>query len=71
VDGRTRHARDVVDMLRERSGDLVYQTVIRENVRLAECPSFGQPITQYDTRSAGAADYRALAREVIRQEGRE
>jgi len=70
VDGRTRHARDVVDMLRERSGDLVYQTVIRENVRLAECPSFGQPITQYDPKSHGAADYRALAREVVHQEGR-
>jgi chromosome partitioning protein len=71
VDSRTRHAREVVDMLRERSGDLVYQTVIRENVRLAECPSFSQPITQYDSKSAGAADYRALAQEVIRQEGRE
>ncbi len=71
VDSRTRHAREVVDMLRERSGDLVYQTVIRENVRLAECPSFGQPITQYDSKSAGAADYRALAQEVIRQERRE
>jgi chromosome partitioning protein len=71
VDNRTRHARDVVDMLRERSGDLVYQTVIRENVRLAECPSFGLPITQYDPRSHGAEDYRALAQEMISQEGRE
>ena len=70
VDNRTRHAREVVDMLRERSGELVYQTVIRENVRLAECPSFGQPITQYDPRSHGAADYRALAQELVRQEGR-
>jgi chromosome partitioning protein len=70
VDSRTRHARDVVDMLRERSGDLVYQTVIRENVRLAECPSFGQPITLYDTKSHGALDYRALAQEVIGQERR-
>ena len=71
VDNRTRHAREVVDMLRERSGELVYQTVIRENVRLAECPSFGQPITQYDPRSHGAADYRDLAQELVRQEGRE
>jgi len=70
VDGRTRHAREVVERLRERSGNLVYQTLIRENIRLAECPSFGQPITQYDPRSAGAADYRALAAEVIQQEGR-
>ncbi|MEW6658025.1 MAG: ParA family protein [Thermodesulfobacteriota bacterium] len=70
VDGRTRHAREVVDRLRERSGDLVYKTVIRENIRLAECPSFGQPITQYDSRSPGAADYRALATEVMQQERR-
>jgi len=70
VDGRTRHAREVVERLRERSGNLVYKTVIRENIRLAECPSFGQPITQYDSRSAGAADYRALATEVMQQERR-
>jgi chromosome partitioning protein len=70
VDGRTRHAREVVEKLRERSGRLVYQTLIRENIRLAECPSFGRPITQYDPRSTGAADYRSLAAEVIHQEGR-
>jgi chromosome partitioning protein len=70
VDARTRHAREVVEQLRERSGDLVYRTVIRENIRLAECPSFGQPITLYDPKSAGAADYRALAEEIISQEGR-
>jgi len=69
VDARTRHAREVVEQLRERSGDLVYQTVIRENIRLAECPSFGQPITGYDPRSSGAADYRSLAQEIIAQEG--
>lgn len=68
VDGRTRHAQEVVEQLRGRFGDLVYKTVIRENVRLAECPSFGKPITQYDPRSYGAADYRALALEIIRQE---
>jgi len=70
VDSRTRHAREVVEQLRRRSGDLVYQTVIRENIRLAECPSFGQPIIRYDSRSSGAADYRALAQEIINQEGR-
>jgi chromosome partitioning protein len=69
VDARTRHAREVVEKLRDRSGKLVYHTVIRENIRLAECPSFGQPIIQYDTRSSGAADYRALAEEIIQQEG--
>jgi chromosome partitioning protein len=69
VDFRTRHAREVVEQLRQRSGSLVYHTVIRENVRLAECPSFGQAITRYDGKSAGAADYRGLADEIISQEG--
>jgi chromosome partitioning protein len=68
MDARTRHAREVVEQLRERSGSLVYQTVIRENIRLAECPSFAQPITQYDPKSTGAADYRRLAQEIIAQE---
>ncbi|HOP78936.1 MAG TPA: ParA family protein [Armatimonadota bacterium] len=70
VDGRTRHSQEVVTQLRERFEDLVFATVIRENVRLAEAPSFGQPVTVYDSRSNGAADYRALAAEVIAQEGR-
>jgi len=68
VDTRTRHAHEVVEQLRHRFHTLVYRVIIRENVRLAEAPSFGQPITQYDPRSAGAEDYRALATEVTRQE---
>lgn len=70
VDGRTRLAREVVGDLRDRFRDKVFEAVIRENVRLAECPSFGKPITTYATRSHGATDFRALAREVIRQERR-
>jgi chromosome partitioning protein len=70
VDNRTRHASEVEGQLRERFGDDVYKTVIRENVRLTECPSFGQPITQYDSASAGAKDYRALADEVLNREKR-
>lgn len=68
VDARTRHCAEVVERLRNRFGALMFSTVIRENVRLAECPSFAQPITRYDPRSSGASDYRALAREVIAQE---
>lgn len=68
VDLRTRHAQEVVEQLRGRFGPLVYNTLIRENIRLAECPSFGQPITRYDSACNGAEDYRRLATEVIRQE---
>jgi len=69
VDNRTRHATEVVEQLRSRFGEKVYNSIIRENVRIAECPSFSQPITLYDTRSAAATDYRKLAKELISQEG--
>lgn len=67
VDFRKNLSREVVERLRSRFGDLVLKTMIRENVRLAEAPSFGQPITSYDTRSAGAEDYRALAMEFLKR----
>jgi chromosome partitioning protein len=69
VDSRTRHASDVVGSLRRKFNGHMYQTEIRENVRLAEAPSFRQSIFEYDPRSSGAADYRALALEVVQQEG--
>ena len=68
VDHRTRHAQDIEEQLRKRFGRQVYATTIRENIRLAEAPSFGQAILQYDSNSSGAADYRALATLVIKQE---
>jgi chromosome partitioning protein len=67
VDGRTRHALEVVEQLQSRFGERVYRTVIRENIRLAEAPSFGKPIVHYEPRSAGAHDYRALAQELMGQ----
>lgn len=63
VDHRTRLGNDVVDVLRKRLGETVLDTVVRENVRLAEAPSHTQPITAYDSHSAGAEDYRAVAAE--------
>lgn len=67
VDTRTNLSRDVVEQLRERFGPLMLHTVIRESVRLAEAPSFHQPITTYAGESAGAEDYRAAARELVRR----
>ena len=43
----------------------VYNTLIPRNIRLAEAPSYGEPITIYDTKSSGAQAYRELAKEVI------
>lgn len=68
VDLRTRHSADVAESLRKTFGSRMYDVAIRENVRLAEAPSFHQPITRYAPQSTGAADYRTLAREVIAQE---
>ena len=65
VDARTRHGSEVLEELRKRFPNETFQTVIRESVRLAECPSFGEPILSYDPRGAGTMDYRALAGEVL------
>ena len=65
VDARTRHGIEVVEELRKRFPEQTFRTVIRENIRLGEAPSFGQPVTAYDGKSAGAEDYRALAAEVL------
>ncbi|MBV8096560.1 MAG: ParA family protein [Acetobacteraceae bacterium] len=69
VDARTRHGIEVVEELRKRFPEQTFRTVIRENIRLAEAPSFGQPVTAYDGKSAGAEDYRALAAEVLSRWG--
>lgn len=65
VDLRTRHSAEIVDELRRRFPAETFETAIRESVRLAECPSFGEPILAYDPKGAGTEDYRALAGEVI------
>ncbi|MEE9488603.1 MAG: AAA family ATPase [Candidatus Brocadiales bacterium] len=67
-DGRTNLSREVLDKLRGRFGGKVFNTVIRENVRLAECPISELPIHLYAPGSAGAKDYESLAVEVIGSE---
>lgn len=66
---RTRHTREVIDDLRSRFADTVFQTIIRENVKIMESFSFQKPISLFDPTSIGAADYRAFAAEVMAQEG--
>ncbi|MGE0206756.1 MAG: ParA family protein [Candidatus Babeliales bacterium] len=68
VDARTKHAREIVTELETNFKGMLFKTAIRENIKLSEAPSFAQPITEYDERSKGADDYRALAKEVIKQE---
>jgi chromosome partitioning protein len=64
-DGRTRLAQDVASDLREHFGSKVFDSVIPRSVRLAEAPSHGRPISQFDPRSAGADAYYRLALEVV------
>jgi chromosome partitioning protein len=64
-DSRKRLARAVADTIRAYFGDLVFDTVIRENVALAEAPAKGQTIFEYLPKSPGAEDYLALSKEVI------
>lgn len=68
-DARTNLSLQVVENVKDNLQQNIYKTIIPRNVRLAEAPSYGQPITLYDTKSAGAEAYRLLAEEVINREG--
>jgi chromosome partitioning protein len=65
VDNRTKHSQEVVSQLRTRFEGKVYNSVIRENIRLAEAPLHLKPITVYDSNCNGAHDYRKLAVELM------
>lgn len=64
-DGRTNLSMQVIENVRNNLNQTIYDTIIPRGVRLAEAPSHGLPITQYDIRSTGAKAYMALAQEVI------
>ena len=68
-DARTNLSLQVVENVKDNLDQNIYKTIIPRNVRLAEAPSYGQPITIYDSKSAGAESYRLLAEEVINREG--
>ena len=70
-DPRNNLSNDVSSELLEHFGDRVYRTVIPRNVRLAEAPSFGQPILHYDKNSRGSMAYLALAGEVLRRDAKQ
>lgn len=64
-DARTNLSLQVVENVKDYLNYNIYKTIIPRNVRLAEAPSYGQPITLYDSKSTGAESYRLLAEEVI------
>lgn len=67
-DKRKNICRDVERKVEEYFKDKVFKTRIRENVRLAEAPSYGKPIGEFDSNSYGAEDYKKLVKEIIKQE---
>lgn len=64
-DGRNNLSQQVVDTVKNNFTGNVYETLIPRNVRLAEAPSHGVPITEYESSSTGADSYRRLAAEVM------
>lgn len=67
-DARTNLSLQVVENVKNNLNQQIYKTIIPRNVKLAEAPSYGLPITIYDGKSAGAESYRQLAQEVIQHE---
>jgi chromosome partitioning protein len=65
-DARTKLAEQVEREVRAHFGSKVYRTVVPRTVRISEAPSFGQPVTVFDSTSRGALAYRELAKEVSR-----
>ena len=64
-DARTNLSLEVVENVKKNLKQNIYKTIIPRNIKLAEAPSRGLPITLYDSKSAGAESYRLLAQEVI------
>jgi chromosome partitioning protein len=64
-DNRSNLDQSVAEDIHKYFNDKVYKTIIPRNVRLAEAPSFGEPIVIYDKKSTGALAYKALTEEFL------
>jgi chromosome partitioning protein len=64
-DFRTRYSRRVLEKVREKFGENVFDTAIRYNIRLRETVDYGLPIGEYDKHSLGHKDYEKLAEELL------
>lgn len=66
VDERTSLSKQVLGQVKDHFSELVFNTTVPRNVRLAEAPSFGQTVFDHDKWSKGAKSYKQLAKEVIK-----
>jgi chromosome partitioning protein len=68
VDSRSKLHVEVIGQLKEFFGEVLFKTLIRRNVKIAEASSHGKNIFEYAPRSNGAKDYKGLCREIIERE---
>ncbi|MGK0421758.1 MAG: chromosome partitioning protein [Polaribacter sp.] len=66
-DSRLRLSNQVVDEVRKHFSSMVFDTIIRRNIRLGEAPSYGESIIDYDATSKGAVNYLNLAQELLKK----
>lgn len=68
-DSRRSLDREIIEAVRQKFPEQTFKTVVKNNSKLAEAPTFGKDIFEYDPKSAGAAAYRDIAQELIGREG--
>lgn len=66
-DGRKNLNKEIVEKIKDYFGDKLFKTFIRDNISLAEAPSFGKTIFEYKPNSHGANDYLNLSREILKR----
>jgi len=67
-DSRTHLALQVVEEVAKHFPDLIFHTIVPRSVRIAEAPSFGEPLVSFDPKSRGAQAYEALTQELLERE---
>ena len=68
-DSRRSLDKEIIDAVKKKFPTQTFKTVVKNNSKLAEAPTFGKDIFEYEPKSAGADAYRALARDIIEREG--
>lgn len=68
ADFRTRLTLQVIEEVKGFFGEATFKTIIPRNVKLAEAPSFGKPISEYDLKCVGSKAYLNLAQEILKRD---
>ncbi|MEA1878922.1 MAG: AAA family ATPase [Bacteroidota bacterium] len=66
-DSRLKLSNQVYDEVKKHFQQMVFDTIIRRNIKLGEAPSYGKPVVMYDAESKGSLNYLNLAREVLQK----